>query len=312
MKKISWVGVALLFLTSCQDIQPINQVSAVKLTPYIPTVQASQPTKTPTPFSTVEPEAVPTAAPVIHVVALGETFSSIALQYGMTIDAVRAANPDANPNALIVGDELVIPVGAANSVLQLDAEIVNDVQFNDPHCVHTNDSGLWCSVLVEIVGERDLENLVVAFSFISKDGKLLDKKYVPTIMQFTPSGSTIPAVVFLKSDPGGIEQVNCSIFSGQIYDPIVNDYLSITVEDEKSSVSGKEANISGKMVVAAEDGLDRANIWLAAAAYNAEGRLVGVRRLDSEVATNEVFDFSLTVYAAEDTIDRVEVLTEAY
>jgi len=48
MNKINWLVVSLLFLASCQGNQSLNGAPAVKSTPFIPTVQAAQPTSVPT------------------------------------------------------------------------------------------------------------------------------------------------------------------------------------------------------------------------------------------------------------------------
>jgi LysM repeat protein len=64
----------------------------------------------------------PSAAPVasagqgVHVVAPGETLSSIAAQNGTTVEAIAQANGIANPNAIYVGERLVIPAGGAGGV----------------------------------------------------------------------------------------------------------------------------------------------------------------------------------------------------
>jgi LysM repeat protein len=59
---------------------------------------------------TEQPVDSATAVPAqIHTIAAGETLSSIARQYGVTLDALIAANEIANPNRVLVGDQLVIP-----------------------------------------------------------------------------------------------------------------------------------------------------------------------------------------------------------
>ena len=50
-----------------------------------------------------------TDGPRIHVVSAGETLASIALRYGLTPEAIIAANELANPDQLDVGQELRIP-----------------------------------------------------------------------------------------------------------------------------------------------------------------------------------------------------------
>ena len=61
--------------------------------------------------------AVPAPARAVHaqdsgpsyVVQLGDTLYDIALSFGVTVDALQAANPGVNPSALTIGQALVIP-----------------------------------------------------------------------------------------------------------------------------------------------------------------------------------------------------------
>ncbi|MGI5877284.1 MAG: LysM peptidoglycan-binding domain-containing protein, partial [Christensenellales bacterium] len=48
-----------------------------------------------------------------HTVVAGDTFFALAQRYGVTVDALRAANPNVNPNALLIGQTLCIPPAEA-------------------------------------------------------------------------------------------------------------------------------------------------------------------------------------------------------
>lgn len=50
------------------------------------------------------------APPAIHVVVSGDTLYSIALRYGVSMDAIAAANQLDDPNLIQIGQELTIPV----------------------------------------------------------------------------------------------------------------------------------------------------------------------------------------------------------
>lgn len=62
-----------------------------------------------TPFPTLP--AQPPALPQTHVVQTGETLGRIADLYGVTIEDLVRANSLSNPNALDVGQTLIIPLG---------------------------------------------------------------------------------------------------------------------------------------------------------------------------------------------------------
>ncbi len=60
------------------------------------------------PIQPVHAQENPPIGPV-YVVQSGDTFTSIAIKFGVTLDDLIKANPDLNPNLLSIGAEVVIP-----------------------------------------------------------------------------------------------------------------------------------------------------------------------------------------------------------
>ncbi|NJL55963.1 LysM peptidoglycan-binding domain-containing protein [bacterium] len=52
---------------------------------------------------------------VIHVVQRGENLFRIALNYGLTVEEIAAANGISNPASIIVGQRLIIPLNSPPS-----------------------------------------------------------------------------------------------------------------------------------------------------------------------------------------------------
>ena len=69
------------------------------------------PTPTATPTATPTPTQTPTPTPTIHIVRPGETLFGIAARYGVSAEAIMAANPSVrrSPRILRVGEQIVIP-----------------------------------------------------------------------------------------------------------------------------------------------------------------------------------------------------------
>ncbi len=66
------------------------------------------------PSSTPAPTPVPEPTAQVYVVKSGDTLSKIARSFGLTIEQLREANPAiTDPNKIKVGDEIIIPDGAA-------------------------------------------------------------------------------------------------------------------------------------------------------------------------------------------------------
>ncbi len=75
-----------------------------------PTNTQPPPTDTPRPSSTPEPSLTPTpSGPINYIVEEGDTLFSIAEQFGVTMDALIAANELEDPNNIGVGTQLTIP-----------------------------------------------------------------------------------------------------------------------------------------------------------------------------------------------------------
>jgi nucleoid-associated protein YgaU len=66
----------------------------------------------------LEPTPVPAPTPQIYVIKSGDTLSRIAREFGVTLDALLAANKDriTNPNRIRVGDEIIIPLPVTEEV----------------------------------------------------------------------------------------------------------------------------------------------------------------------------------------------------
>ncbi len=72
-------------------------------------------TNTPTPTFTPIPTATPT--PIIHIVQTGDNLSKIATQYGVSVDALIAANDIRDRSVIEVGEKLLIPSPTATGVV---------------------------------------------------------------------------------------------------------------------------------------------------------------------------------------------------
>ena len=78
-----------------------------------PPTDTPRPTETPAPTRTVRPR--PDPVQTVHIVQPGETLSGIAKQYGLSVDALTAANGMADPHLIKIGQELIIPGPASRT-----------------------------------------------------------------------------------------------------------------------------------------------------------------------------------------------------
>jgi LysM repeat protein len=117
-----WLAkIAARFGTTVQAIQAANNLGnstlifvGQRLT--IPT-GGSGPAPAPPPGNTSTPaptQPPPSGGNTVYVVQRGDTLNRIAFRFGVTVQAIVAANPGLNPNLIFVGQQLSIPTGGGS------------------------------------------------------------------------------------------------------------------------------------------------------------------------------------------------------
>jgi uncharacterized protein YkwD len=119
------------------------QIGQQLLIPVTVTPTPAQPSPTPTPA--VSP--TPTPEPIFHTVQAGDTLVDIAAKYDTSVEGLKLANNIANPQALQVGQELIIPAGT--------------VRFDTPTSIHIIESGDTFNRLAFLYGST-IEDIVTA------------------------------------------------------------------------------------------------------------------------------------------------------
>ncbi len=70
----------------------------------------SSPSPTPRPSKSIAPTPTPAPTPTVYVIKKGDTLSKIAVAHGISLEELRAANPDIkDPNKIVEGQQITIP-----------------------------------------------------------------------------------------------------------------------------------------------------------------------------------------------------------
>src|SRR5687768_5090450 len=140
-----------LFLLAACAPQPARPTSpAVDLIPFVTSTPISLPSvgMTHTHQGLVAAERpLPSPTPFTHTVQTGDTMSSVALKFGVSMDDLQAANPEISPNAMSVGQVLNIPSNPDNPSGE-PTPTAAPFTIQQIECYPTADKGLWCFVLV--------------------------------------------------------------------------------------------------------------------------------------------------------------------
>jgi len=198
-------------LAACQAGDGINNsvTPGFDLTPYqtatpsltlLPPTPAGTDTPTPPP-PTVPPPPTPT--PFLHTIAEGDTLLAIALRYGVTVEDIQAANPEVNPNLLVVGTQVMIPIpldGSSGDVVGGTPQAIATptpvaVELAEPVCYPQADGGLWCLALVGNESGRTLENVSGWISLQPVQGEASGSPAVTPLNILSP-GAVLPLAVY--------------------------------------------------------------------------------------------------------------------
>jgi LysM repeat protein len=262
---------------------------------------------TPTPFPTLSP------APRTYVIQKGDMLGGIAYYFGVTVQDILDANPGLNVYALSVGTEITIPVEPSSNAPTREPVLI---LLSEPNCAPTREGGMWCLVYAENGGQTAYENLNVSIRLITADGDNTITQTAEAMLNLLPANGTLPLVAYFESVP----QQN-GVAEAMLEDVLpagdsVDRYLNTQTKDvmEAISIDGMSANIQGGIVLG-EGSQDQSaqQVWIVASAFDEDGQLVGVRRLEYEtnLTAEDVLPFEISVYSMNNPIDSVQLIVEA-
>lgn len=312
------ISTAFLWLASCSPAPtlPVTftlTASPGAITPYLTRTPGLLPDQsTPTPPG---PLPSPTPTPLTYAVKAGDDMYGIAYRFGVNVEALLAANPKVNPRVMSVGTLLIIPNGGrATPTVLAPTPTPLPVSLGDLTCYPTQDGGLWCFLPVQNQLKDAVENLTARVRVAGISSKNTLEASASTLLNRLPAGASLPLVAFFPPPAPDPFQASAELLSAL---PVASGdarYLNARLENTRIDIdpAGLSARASG--AVSLERQGNKANtVWVAAVAYDAQGRVVGVRRWENPqpLSPGDQLSFDLTVYSLSGAIQHVDLLTEA-
>jgi LysM repeat protein len=300
--------VAFLALTAACSVvgEPVSTPSpSPELTPY----------RTPSLLTPLSPSLTPdseeieqpTPSPFLYTIITGDTVFNLAASFGISQDAILAANPGLDPRLLSPGTEIVIPVGEGGELVDVvPTPTPLAVELRPPDCYTDITGRLTCFLSLSAIQQTTLENVTAVIRLFSDDGKLLASIEAIAPLNLIPPGAFLPLIAYLPNSPEGWVTAQSQLLTA--YQAIETEERYIDVQLSETDVDieadGIQAVVRGSLSLDQEAGL----VWVLAVAYDEEDRVVGVRRWQAEENTK---DFEFWVYSLGPEIWRVELFAEA-
>ncbi len=239
--------------------------------------------------------------------------SSIALKFGVSLDALMAANPDVIPSAMSVGQELRIPLGG-DSTTDEPTPTPASLRVQGVSCYATLEGGMWCFVEVHNEYPDFVENVSAQVTLVNAQGGKVATQVALLPLDILPPGRSLPLMVFFAPEVPPEARPNVRLLTAIRLLPGDPRYLPASLQNTFVEIdwSGRVARVQGQVYL--PEGVSNAEtVWVVAVAYDENGQVVGVRRWESDgglVAGNALpFVFSVASLGAE--IANVEVVVEA-
>jgi len=276
------------------------------------------PTATPTQTAT----PTPTPTPLYYTVDEKDDMFGIALRYGISLEALKTANPEVNPYFMGVGTQLMIPITPTpmlatptpQASLPTTEAASTAVLSLQPDCYRDAAGGVICFVLAQNLSDKPIENptALVTLEGVSTEYSLTQTAILP--LNLLPAGTALPLVTYFQ--PPTPEKFTATT-EADFWLPVPEEdtrYLEISLADLQTEImeDSRSAKIRGQVALA-NPTTQASSIWLLATAFTQDGHVAGIRRWEAPlpIPAGQAIPFSFTVYSMGPEIVRVEVSAEA-
>jgi LysM repeat protein len=307
---ISILLFSFFLLTSCIPSSVASTSIPSTLIPFATSTRS--PTQTPEPLVAAE-TPLPSPTPFTYTVSSGDTISSIALKFGVSMDELQAANPEISPNSMSIGQVIKIPSNPENpSGESTPTPVPFTVQ--QIQCYPTANAGMWCFILAHNDFLDFMENVSAQVTLVDSNGVMLASQTALLPLNILPPNSSLPLNVFFAPEIPYTAKPQVQILTAIRLLPNDQRYVPATITNTLVQVdaSGYSARVRGIVFSQSQDQVAK-QVWIAGTAYDEAERVVGVRRWEwnNGLAAGGNLPFEFMISSVGGKIARVEFAVEA-
>jgi len=306
----------IFLLTSCASQSVDSTPLPSTLIPFLTSTQSlSSPAGTvQTPESVVTAETpLPSPTPFTYSVQEGDTISSIALKFGVSMDDLQTANPEISPNAMSVGQVINIPSNPDNPSGE-PTPTPAAFTIQQVECYSTEDQGMWCFVLIHNDFSDFVENVSAQVTLVDTDNRVLASQTALLPLNILPPNTSLPLLVFFPQEIPPDAKPRVQVLTAIRLLPNDERYLPATINNTLVQVNadGRSAHVNGQVLLP-NNAAAASQVWVTGTAYDGAGRVIGVRRWESStgLSAGGNLPFAFMVSSLAGRIERVEFAVEA-
>jgi len=237
-------------------------------------------------FPTREVSLTPTLAPTptlqTYTVVAGDTYGSIAAKFGVTVDALTAANPGVDPNVLSIGTVLIIPAKPVGTGTPQPTPTPVGLVLEPAYCYTQAGGGRWCLALVGNPGPEAAAGIYLRFSlYASTAADPSISKEVALPVPVLPAGARTIAAAYFSPEEAQAEILRVELISAiRLAESPGLLPLTIMKETSRPLSDGLELAVEFRIDAGADASVNRLDAALVL--LDSAGRPVGFRILRGE------------------------------
>jgi LysM repeat protein len=294
----------LVFLTGCGQLitPPPEEKPAASLPTSTPLATIPpRATFTPapaTPAPTPTPTLTPT--PIVYQVQSGDTLLAIAIEFGISAEAIQEANGIVDPRRLQIGQELIIPGPEVDEEQPpTPTPTPPPMKIQKLNFQQTSAGSLW--VLGEVLnpGSYSVSEVMVQISLFDENGGLLTSEIAYPQLDVVPPGQPVSFAILVDNPPRQFAQYQAVVLAGVPTSPNTRYYLDLAVDDlQAQAVDAVRYRVKGDLQNLGVS--DAESLRLLVTAYDDQERVIAVRQADLPVsvlrsAATTPFEIELTL-----------------
>lgn len=307
-----------LLLSGCgstisEAIGDPTSIPDTTLIPYLTPTVLIQPT--PQDQATAAPIPSPTPTPRIHILTNSDTLFALAYYYGVSVEEILSANPGLDRNILPAGKTIIIPPSKnSGQETTASAPTLAVLPFGAINCLRSQEGGLWCFLPVTNNQAYTLENISAQIRLTDQETGKEQNLIGTTPLNLLSAGQMLPVTVYFPPMQPQLFRADAMLVSELPVSADDQRYRSVNIAQLQVDIApgGRTAIIRAETSV--KNGESVQQLWVAAIAYDKEGKIIGVRRWKSpngiKAGKTQLIEFS--IYSVSGEIEKVECFAEGY
>jgi len=276
-----------------------------------PTVSLTPPFPVGTAAVVLTPTPSPT--PVTYTIASGDTMTSIAIHFGVSLHALEAANPGIpDYRFLPIGKQLLIPA-TASATSAAPTPTPMPLEVSAARCFPTPTGATWCLADVRNPGTGPVEDVTLQFTLYDDANRPLAVQVESLPLGLLPAGVSLPAATFFAPLERPSRRAQVNLVGDVAAQNPQQRYLPVELVGSQAAALQGGLELTGQARLSAQASAPASHISVLLVLYDQAGQAVGLRvlQIDETWRPGEPHSFSLRAYALGGQISNHALFLEA-